>query len=912
MGLKNDLVAWWNFADGVFDNIVKEDKTGTYDLEGSWNSVGGGPVNQEYGIECRENSFAQSDSQDPNGTAGWSNNNFTFGLIFGAGHEGPIVKWKDAGNDIYKIKHDTGYSEFGLYGPAFGDGDNSIVSLDWSYPIICVFRYDQYGGADITLVDTNGTYKQNKTPVNDQYLNSGPAQYITFAPEVSGLGDPTYSGAIYHAAIWDRKLSDSEVGSYVNSGQGPTISFNSPPTASITDITNFSSGRYIYLSGSGSDPDGDSITYEIDWGDGDTTDLSSAPNEEFHNYNTSDNYTVTLTATDPDGATGSDSTTVGVFVNEYAYPESTLSVSENRGSAADLSVLLADAAGLASVEGQLVQIAPAQTENLAFTEAALQAIAAPATRQDEASVSDAAAELLVAVASAAGGAAIADTARAALRVPASRTDGCTAADLLAETLRAGATASGSPEVASSETAAAEGNASLSAAAAFADALASVAGTFSGLDDSFGASDLLNAEVRVAVEASEQANVSVADAVAAATIAAASRADSAAFADALLNIASAVGAVDDTAAAADAPASQAEAFGQVTDPATFVETAVQVASVAGAAEDAVTATEAALQVVDAAATQEGALSLLDALAEQVGAESGATSTFTATDDTFGGSAFAAAVGAAFTAGDALLQELTVPARGGGEVALGDLLSDTLLAEAGATAGADLAGAALTAVVAGESAAALAEVADAFAGGFVQEAAMAEQVAFGDEAGYALQAAAGAEGEVSAAEAVATTLVARSLQQETVDVSETAEAALRVAVGASSGATIAETPEDALSVALAIEEATAATDALSQTADLLATAAGEADVSGAAGALVAIAAALADSIRVEEQANVLRFTLPDGRTVVVDLQRRHMRTEGRERRFTALPERRAREARAEERTVSAGSEGRQLSA
>jgi serine protease len=89
-------------------------------------------------------------------------------------------------------------------------------------------------------------------------------------------------------------------------GGGGEEPVNQPPTASFTyDCTELACS----FDGRGStDPDGTIVGYSWDFGDGATATGSTAD----HTYGTDGSYTVTLTVTDDDGATGTDSQTVTV------------------------------------------------------------------------------------------------------------------------------------------------------------------------------------------------------------------------------------------------------------------------------------------------------------------------------------------------------------------------------------------------------------------------------------------------------------------------------------------------------------------------------------------------------------------------------------------------------------------------
>ena len=84
---------------------------------------------------------------------------------------------------------------------------------------------------------------------------------------------------------------------------------NTPPVADADGPYTGTAGTAVAFDGSGStDPDGTIVTYEWDFGD-DTTGTGAAPD---HTYDTPGLYTVTLTVTDNNGATNTDTTTADI------------------------------------------------------------------------------------------------------------------------------------------------------------------------------------------------------------------------------------------------------------------------------------------------------------------------------------------------------------------------------------------------------------------------------------------------------------------------------------------------------------------------------------------------------------------------------------------------------------------------
>lgn len=90
---------------------------------------------------------------------------------------------------------------------------------------------------------------------------------------------------------------------------------NQAPTADVNGPYSGQTGTAVVFSSTGStDSDGTIVSYAWTFGDGAT---SSAANPS-HTYSTANNFTVTLTVTDDDGATGMDSTTAAVIAPNQA------------------------------------------------------------------------------------------------------------------------------------------------------------------------------------------------------------------------------------------------------------------------------------------------------------------------------------------------------------------------------------------------------------------------------------------------------------------------------------------------------------------------------------------------------------------------------------------------------------------
>jgi PKD repeat protein len=120
--------------------------------------------------------------------------------------------------------------------------------------------------------------------------------------------------------IFNTAVSDGYAGSSKHFNQqfrtsGHTVAYLtldggniSPVAVASASPTTGEAPLEVNFSGSASDPDGTIVSYEWNFGDGNTSDQQSPT----HTYSTAGDYTATLTVTDNDGATGSDSLTITV------------------------------------------------------------------------------------------------------------------------------------------------------------------------------------------------------------------------------------------------------------------------------------------------------------------------------------------------------------------------------------------------------------------------------------------------------------------------------------------------------------------------------------------------------------------------------------------------------------------------
>ena len=127
------------------------------------------------------------------------------------------------------------------------------------------------------------------------------------------------------------------------------VEVNLPPVANAGPTRFADPAEIVMFNGNGStDADGTIVTYLWDFGDG-----SSASGQSVtHQYTTGGAYTVTLTVTDDDGATGVGTTTANITGNDGAPPtigHMPITAVQQAGTSVMVSADVTDASGVASV-----------------------------------------------------------------------------------------------------------------------------------------------------------------------------------------------------------------------------------------------------------------------------------------------------------------------------------------------------------------------------------------------------------------------------------------------------------------------------------------------------------------------------------------------------------------------------------
>jgi len=209
------------------------------------------------------------------------------------------------------------------------DSDGSIESYSWEFGDgttasgqTATHSYGSTGDYTVTLTvtDDDGATDANSTTVtvSDDSTGggvdcSGVSAYDSSATYTGG-DQVTYEGSLWTAEWWTSGTAPAESenvwtleGSCGDSSGGggneaPVASFTTSPVAPEP-------GEQVAFDASGSsDPDGDSLSYDWDFGDGN----SATGQNVGHTYDSAGDYTVTLTVSDGNGNSATDSTTLSV------------------------------------------------------------------------------------------------------------------------------------------------------------------------------------------------------------------------------------------------------------------------------------------------------------------------------------------------------------------------------------------------------------------------------------------------------------------------------------------------------------------------------------------------------------------------------------------------------------------------
>jgi PKD repeat protein len=256
----------------------------------------------------------------------------------------PPVADIDSSTAMLDKKETVTFNAGGSYDP-----DGTIVSYVWNFGdgvtatgVSVSHSYSNIGSYTVTLIvtdddgatDTDSTTKtvKNKSPVaiiteTDEKIYSGDLIIFnagesydpdgTIVSYVWGFGDGSTATAIVTSHTYEDNnsylvtLTVTDNDGETDSIEVTKIVLNSPPVAAFTETAGtVNTDETVSFDASESyDIDGTIVSYSWDFGDGTTATGVSVQ----HDYSQDETYTVSLTVTDDDGATGTTSSTITVL-----------------------------------------------------------------------------------------------------------------------------------------------------------------------------------------------------------------------------------------------------------------------------------------------------------------------------------------------------------------------------------------------------------------------------------------------------------------------------------------------------------------------------------------------------------------------------------------------------------------------
>jgi PKD repeat protein len=199
----------------------------------------------------------------------------------------------------------------------------SAFAMAQGNPLQCTLSVVPASGPAPLAVNATVTCTDSAAPITVVTLDWGdgsPTTNVTSSPIPH-----TYAAAgSYLATV----TANDALTNTTSVSQPVTVTPNQPPTCTLTvDPASGTAPLSVTATGNCTDPDGDTLTEVLDWGDH----TSSPGTSGTHTYTKVGNYTVKLTATDPANLTGSASQNVTVSRNQT--PTCTLTVAPTSGPA---------------------------------------------------------------------------------------------------------------------------------------------------------------------------------------------------------------------------------------------------------------------------------------------------------------------------------------------------------------------------------------------------------------------------------------------------------------------------------------------------------------------------------------------------------------------------------------------------
>ncbi|HLK34750.1 MAG TPA: PKD domain-containing protein, partial [Terriglobales bacterium] len=202
----------------------------------------------------------------------------------------------------------------------------SVSALAQGSPVQCTLSTAPASGTAPLTVTATVNCTDSQAVITSIVLDWGDGTSYTPIPvQDSFQVQHTYSAAgTYNEVV----TATDSLGNTGTASQGVSVAANQPPSCTL-QVSPLSGAVPLTVTATGNctDPDGDTLTTSLDWGDGTVTNGSSGT----HTYTARGKYTIILTATDPAGLTGSAKQTVTATRNQA--PTCVLAVAPTSGQA---------------------------------------------------------------------------------------------------------------------------------------------------------------------------------------------------------------------------------------------------------------------------------------------------------------------------------------------------------------------------------------------------------------------------------------------------------------------------------------------------------------------------------------------------------------------------------------------------
>jgi len=267
---------------------------------------------------------------------GWifpTGNTASLPFAFGAG---PILEYA---NGLHLHQHPALASLFANVFDAAGREvylqGSGIVQTAWNHVALTYAKGSGVGtlyvNGAVSAGGSLGSYTARTS--TDFYIGLRPAG--TFGAPATGV---SFSGLIDEMSVYDRALTAVEVDQIASADWAGKCVNHAPEAAAGGSYTGTEGTAIRFEGASSSDPDGDAVTFDWDFGDGATA-SSSSPD---HTYADDGTYAVTLVVTDAHGRASAPATTTATVVNVPPQVRATLPASAVSGTLVALDASFAD------------------------------------------------------------------------------------------------------------------------------------------------------------------------------------------------------------------------------------------------------------------------------------------------------------------------------------------------------------------------------------------------------------------------------------------------------------------------------------------------------------------------------------------------------------------------------------------